>query len=101
VDTFTTTTTVTGIDTAKRTVTLVSPGGSKSTYKAGPEVVNFAQIQIGDQVEATVTEEVAIFIGRGATTVQPDARGAGSDARVHAGHGDQAAVLHRPRSTSG
>ena len=66
VDTFTTTATVTGIDSAKRKVTLVSPGGSMSTYKAGPEVVNFTQIQIGDQVKATVTEEVAIFIGNGA-----------------------------------
>ncbi|MGH8760312.1 MAG: hypothetical protein ACREVW_12480, partial [Burkholderiales bacterium] len=62
----TTTATVTGIDTAKRKVTLVSPSGSKSIYKAGPEVVNFAQIRVGDQVKATVTEEVAIFIGSGA-----------------------------------
>ena len=66
VDTFTTTATVTGIDSAKRKVTLVSPGGSKSTYTAGPEVVNFAQIRVGDQVKATVTEEAAIFIGSGA-----------------------------------
>lgn len=66
VDTFTTTATVTGIDSAKRKVTLVTPKGSKSTYVAGPEVVNFAQIRIGDQVRATVTEEVAIFIGSGA-----------------------------------
>ena len=65
VDTFTTTATVTGIDAAKRKVTLVTPRGSKSTYTAGPEVVNFAQIRIGDQVTATVTEEVAIFIGSG------------------------------------
>ena len=66
VDTFTTTATVTGIDAAKRKVTMVTPGGSMSTYKAGPEVVNFAQIQIGDQVKAIVTEEVAIYIGSGA-----------------------------------
>jgi hypothetical protein len=66
VDTFTTTATVTGIDAAKRKVTMVTPGGSMSTYKAGPEVVNFAQIQIGDQVKAVVTEEVAIYIGSGA-----------------------------------
>jgi len=72
VDTFTTTATVTGIDSAKRKVTLVSPGGSMSTYKAGPEVVNFAQIRIGDQVKATVTEEAAVFIGSGA---QPSATG--------------------------
>jgi hypothetical protein len=75
VDTFTTTATVTAIDAAKRKVTLVSPGGSKTTYKAGPEVVNFSQIQVGDQVKATVTEEAAIYIGQGAP---PSARvGAG------------------------
>jgi hypothetical protein len=66
VDTFTTTATVTAIDTAKRKVTLTSPGGSKSTYKAGPEIVNFPQIRVGDLVTATVTEEVAIYIGSGA-----------------------------------
>jgi Cu/Ag efflux protein CusF len=66
VDTFTTTATVTGIDSAKRKVTLVTPGGTKSTYQAGPEMINFEQIRIGDQVRATVTEEVAVFIGSGA-----------------------------------
>lgn len=66
VDTFTTTATVTGIDAAKRKVTLVFPSGSKTTYQAGPEVVNFSQIEVGDQVKAVVTEEAAIFIGSGA-----------------------------------
>lgn len=66
VDTFTTTATVTAVDAAKRKVTLTFPSGSKTTYKAGPEVVNFNQIQVGDKVTATVTEEVAIFIGQGA-----------------------------------
>jgi translation initiation factor IF-1 len=66
VDTFTVTATVTGIDAAKRDVTLVTPNGHKTTYKAGPEVVNFAQIQIGDQVKATLTEEVAVYIGKDA-----------------------------------
>jgi hypothetical protein len=65
VETFTMTATVTAIDAAKRKVTLASPSGSKTTYKAGPEVVNFGQIQVGDQVKATVTEEAAIFIGSG------------------------------------
>jgi len=66
VETFATTATVKTIDVAKRKLTLVFEGGSKSTYKAGPEIVNFSQIQVGDQVKATVTEEVAIFIGSGA-----------------------------------
>lgn len=66
VDTFVTTATVTAIDTANRKVTLVSPTGHKTTYKCGPDVVNFNQIQVGDQVKAKVTEEAAIFIGQGA-----------------------------------
>ena len=65
VDTFTMTATVTGIDAAKRDVTLVAPDGHKTIYKAGPEVVNFDQIHVGDQVKAKVTEEVAVFLGKG------------------------------------
>ena len=66
VDTFTASATVTAIDAEKRKVSLTFPDGKKTTYKCGPEVVNFSQIQVGDQVKATVTEEVAIFIGSGA-----------------------------------
>ncbi len=66
VDTVTATATVTGIDPATRKVTLVTQGGSKTTYKAGAEVVNFDQIQVGDQVRVKVTEEAAIYIGSGA-----------------------------------
>lgn len=66
VDTFTTSATVTALDASKRKVTLTFPSGSRTTYKAGPEVVNFGQIQIGDRVKATVTEEVAIYLGQGA-----------------------------------
>jgi hypothetical protein len=66
VDTFTTSAKVTAIDTAKRKLTLVFPDGKKTTYKCGPDVVNFPQIQVGDQVNAKLTEEAAIFIGKGA-----------------------------------
>jgi hypothetical protein len=66
VQTMTLTATVTAINADKRKVTLVFEGGGKSTYKAGPEVVNFGQIQVGDKVKAVVTEEVAIYIGSGA-----------------------------------
>jgi hypothetical protein len=66
VDTFTTSAKVTAIDADKRKLTLTFPDGKKTTYKCGPEVVNFPQIQNGDQVNAKVTEEAAIFIGTGA-----------------------------------
>ena len=75
VDTFTTTATVTGINTDKREVTLVAPDGRKTTYKAGPEMVNFSQLQIGDQVKAVVTEEVAVAIGGGQATLPTGAEG--------------------------
>lgn len=66
VDTFTATAMVGAIDAAKRKVTLVSPDGRKTTYKAGPEVVNFGEIGVGDRVKVVLTEEAAVFIGRGA-----------------------------------
>jgi hypothetical protein len=75
VDTFTTTATVVAIDVAKRKVRLVFPDGKKTTYKAGPEIVNFDQIQIGDQVRATLTEEVAVFIGHGSSASATGATG--------------------------
>jgi len=66
VETTTLTAIVKAINVDKRKLTLLYSNGSKSTYKAGPEVVNFDQIQVGDQITAVVTEEVAIFIGSGA-----------------------------------
>lgn len=77
VGTYRETATVTGIDKEKRKVTLVTPNGTMGTFKAGPDVVNFDQIQIGDQVNATVTQELAVFVRKtgepssdgGATTV--------------------------------
>ena len=54
--------TVTGIDTATRKVTLVTKDGAKTTVKAGPEVVNFDQIQVGDRVKAKVAEQLVMFM---------------------------------------
>ncbi len=62
VDTYKETATVTGIDKATRKVTLVSKDGDKSTVKCGPAVANFAQIEVGDQVIAIVTEQIVILV---------------------------------------
>jgi len=56
--------TVTGIDSAKRKVTLVTKDGKKVTVKAGPEVVNFGQIRVGDQLKATLTEELVVRMAK-------------------------------------
>ena len=56
------TATVTAVDPASRKVTLVAPDGTKTTFKAGPHVANFEQIQVGDQVKATVAEQIVAFL---------------------------------------
>lgn len=62
VETYKITATVTAVDAASRKVTLVTPDGTKTTFKAGPEVVNFGQIQVGDQVKATLAEQLVVFV---------------------------------------
>ena len=64
VETYKSTATVTAIDAATRKVTLVTPDGRKETFKAGPGVVNFDQIRVGDQVKATVTEQLAVYMAK-------------------------------------
>ncbi|WP_419656151.1 hypothetical protein Dvar_52510 [Desulfosarcina variabilis str. Montpellier] len=53
---------ITAIDSANRKVTLLGPDGEKFTVKAGPEAVNFDQIRVGDLVNATVTEELVVYL---------------------------------------
>ena len=62
IEQFKETATVTAIDPATRKVTLVKTDGSKVSFVAGPEVANFAQIAVGDQVKAAVTDKVSIFV---------------------------------------
>jgi Cu/Ag efflux protein CusF len=62
VGTYQETATVTAIDAASRKVTLVGPDGSKTVFKAGPEVINFDQMRVGDQVKATVVEQLVVFL---------------------------------------
>ena len=62
VQTYKVTATVTAVDAASRKVTLTMADGAKTTVKAGPEVVNFDQIQVGDQVKAMVAEQLVMFM---------------------------------------
>ena len=61
IETYQETATITGIDKPNRKVTMVHPDGTMVTLKAGPEVANFGQLEIGDQVKATVTEQLVVF----------------------------------------
>jgi translation elongation factor P/translation initiation factor 5A len=60
VETHKVTANVTAIDAASRTVTLLTSDGAKTTVKCGPEIINFDQIHVGDQLKVTITEELAV-----------------------------------------
>ena len=59
-DTFKITAKVTEVDHEKRHATLLTSDGEEMCYLAGPEVVNFDQIQVGDHVKATVTQQLIV-----------------------------------------
>lgn len=59
------TATITAIDAATRSVTVKGPKGREVTFVAGPEVRNFAQLKVGDQVEAQYVESLAIELKKG------------------------------------
>lgn len=55
--------TVTAVNLPARKVTVKMSDGSSRTFKCGPDVVNFNQIQVNDMVTLTITEEFAVFLG--------------------------------------
>lgn len=74
-ETFSTTATITAIDQANRKLTLQTPDGKKTSFKASPSMTNFPQLRVGDQVSAVVTEQVAIALWKGSNP-PPDAAAA-------------------------
>jgi hypothetical protein len=58
------TATVESVDKDKRTVTLKTAEGQTRTIHLGKEAINFDQIKAGDQVRATLAEEVAISLDK-------------------------------------
>ena len=58
-----TTNTVLAVDTAHRRVTLKNNlTGKVRQYKAGPQVINFNLLKVGDVVHATVVEQMSLFL---------------------------------------
>jgi len=58
----TVTATVKAVNKKSRVVTLKYPDGKEAKVKCGPEVRNFAQIRVGDEVKAEFLESVELFI---------------------------------------
>jgi Cu/Ag efflux protein CusF len=69
INTYQITATVKAIDTEKRKVTLMGADGKGDVVECGPEVVNFPQIQVGDQVKATITEQLVVAMATDASQV--------------------------------
>lgn len=63
--TVTITATITAIDPASRAVTLKVPQGREVTVTAGPEVRNFAQMKVGDTVDAKYVEALTLELKKG------------------------------------
>jgi len=62
VDTLSRTDTVVAIDAPQRRIELKHADGTITSYKCGPEIRNFAEMKVGDQVRATVVDEVAVSL---------------------------------------
>jgi Cu/Ag efflux protein CusF len=54
--------TVIAIDAVARKVTLMSADGIKETVKAGPDVINFDQIHVGDELRVKATQELVVQV---------------------------------------
>jgi hypothetical protein len=61
------TATITAIDAATRAVTLKGPQGKELTLTAGPEVKNFAQMKVGDQVNVKYVEALTLELKKGSS----------------------------------
>ena len=61
--------TITAIDPTTRAVTLKGPQGRELTITAGPEVKNFAQMKVGDQVNAEYVEALTLELKKGGKAI--------------------------------
>ena len=65
VETIKVTATITAIDKATRDVTLKGPQGNEMTVTAGPEVKNFDNLKVGDQVNLNYVEALTLELKKG------------------------------------
>lgn len=76
VETIQTQATVTAIDASNRMLTLKPKRGRAKSFKVGEHVVNFEQIRVGDEVHATVIEELAVTLISGGAPIGTEAAAA-------------------------
>jgi Cu/Ag efflux protein CusF len=71
------TATITAIDKATRDITLKGPQGNEVTLTAGPEVKNFDNMKVGDQVNVEYVEALTIELKKGGGLVVQRTENAG------------------------
>ena len=54
--------TVNAVDASHGTIVLELAGGWTGSFKTGPKVTKLDQIQVGNKIKATLTEELAIYV---------------------------------------
>jgi Cu/Ag efflux protein CusF len=57
--------TITAVDKQTRDITLKGPQGNEVTFTAGPDVKNFDNLKVGDQVKADYTEALTLELKKG------------------------------------
>jgi hypothetical protein len=92
------TATITAIDKATRDVTLKGPQGNELTVTAGPDIKNFDQLKVGDQVNAKYIEALTLQLVKGggqpvARTEQMGAAGAKAGAQPGGAVGRQVTIV--------
>lgn len=93
------TATVTAIDAAKRKITLVTPKDEKLVVKAGPEVVNFDQVSVGDQLKVTLTEQLVVRMAKPGEKIEDGGAGLVGIAPVGAKPGVLSAETYQVAAT--
>jgi len=81
---------VEGVDQESRTLTLKTADGLMVEYVAGEEVRNFAQVEVGDMVEASILKSLHLELVKEGTDAEPT--GVGAMARAGEGAKPGAAV---------
>ncbi|MGO8838009.1 MAG: hypothetical protein ACLQAH_04590 [Limisphaerales bacterium] len=75
--------TVQAVDAGARTMTLKLSDNTTATYKVGASVDNLGQVQVGNAVEATVAEDLAVYLlAKGRLLNGTTAESLGVNARV-------------------
>lgn len=84
--------TITAVDKPGRVVTIKNASGDTVSIECGPEVKNFAQIKVGDEVKTTYTESLTLHVeGAG----EPEATTETMSSEAKAGEKPAAGIMER------